>query len=208
MQQAQVGWDPISINHHLPWESRLFILYLLLVLCISLVESGSLVRQLWSLSASRWDPLRKPGSGIEWADLLAAAGLMNRLPHEIVDRASDGAVSLPRVQQAEGRFLYLWGMCSAKLASLKRLLPLTLLLAIFALVSVAINLLTEVTVQKMAGMAFLAGSIAEGLVPLALGVLICAVLYAVCGFFEGMLTRRQASWNYFCTRVKNQAAAE
>ena len=49
MQQAQVGWDPISINHHLPWESRLFILYLLLVLCISLVKLGSLVRQLWSL---------------------------------------------------------------------------------------------------------------------------------------------------------------
>ncbi|MFI5089266.1 MAG: hypothetical protein ACHP7P_04335 [Terriglobales bacterium] len=58
-EHPAVGWDPIAINHHLPWESRLFLLYLLVVGAISLVKSVSLVRQLWSanpeVQSSRWE---------------------------------------------------------------------------------------------------------------------------------------------------------
>lgn len=44
---AQIGWDPISINYHLPWGSRLFILYLAGVVTVSVVKSSSVLRTLW-----------------------------------------------------------------------------------------------------------------------------------------------------------------
>jgi len=51
MQHApDVGWDPISINHHLPFHSRLFILYLLIVGTFSLVRLAGFIRDLRSLS--------------------------------------------------------------------------------------------------------------------------------------------------------------
>jgi hypothetical protein len=189
------------VNRSLPWESRFLILYLFLVLGISLVKSVGLVRQLWSFSRSRWAPLRKPDSGSGRANLLAASGLANRLPPALVDGTPSGTTFLPVVRQAELRFRYLWERCSAKVASLKRVVPLTCLLAVFVLVSRTIDIAGEVAIRKIAGIAFLAGSIAEGLVSLALGI-------AVCGFCEGVLQRRRASWNYFLQVVTNQAPAE
>lgn len=46
---SQVGWDPVSINYHLPWASKLLILYLLVVSAISLVKSAAVLRLLRSL---------------------------------------------------------------------------------------------------------------------------------------------------------------
>lgn len=45
----QVGWDPISINYHPPWEYKLLILYLLVVAVISLAKFAAVLRLLWSL---------------------------------------------------------------------------------------------------------------------------------------------------------------
>jgi nitrate reductase gamma subunit len=51
MQEApQVGWDPISINYHLPWAAKIFVLYLLVVIAISLVKYAGLLRQFWSFT--------------------------------------------------------------------------------------------------------------------------------------------------------------
>jgi len=56
MQEVgQVGWDPISVNHHLPWASKLLILYLLVVAATSIVKSAAVLRLLRSLSR---DPVR------------------------------------------------------------------------------------------------------------------------------------------------------
>lgn len=44
---APMAVDPISINYPLPWESRLFILYLLVIVTVSLVKSASVLRTLW-----------------------------------------------------------------------------------------------------------------------------------------------------------------
>jgi hypothetical protein len=50
MQEApQVGWDP-SINYHLPLAAKLFVLYLLVVVAISLVKYAGLLRQFWSFT--------------------------------------------------------------------------------------------------------------------------------------------------------------
>ena len=47
--QDQVGWDPIAINRQMPWQSRLFLFYLLFVIGVSLVRTASMVRHLWLL---------------------------------------------------------------------------------------------------------------------------------------------------------------
>jgi hypothetical protein len=39
----------VSVNYHLPWASKLLILYLLVVSAISLVKSAAVLRLLWSL---------------------------------------------------------------------------------------------------------------------------------------------------------------
>ena len=53
MQEAtQIGWDPISSNHQLPWAAKIFVLYLLVVVTTSLVNSVALLRQLWFLTRS------------------------------------------------------------------------------------------------------------------------------------------------------------
>jgi hypothetical protein len=51
MQETpQVGWDPISINYHLPLASKLLILYLGVVVTVSLMKSVSVLRMLWSFT--------------------------------------------------------------------------------------------------------------------------------------------------------------
>ena len=47
MQETIVAWDPIIIDRQMPWQEKLFVLYLLLVLGISVVRSVGMVRQLW-----------------------------------------------------------------------------------------------------------------------------------------------------------------
>jgi len=55
--------DPLSINYQLPWESRLLILYLLVVITVSFVKSASVLRALW---LSRYGPLRQSSTESEF----------------------------------------------------------------------------------------------------------------------------------------------
>ncbi|HEV7219924.1 MAG TPA: hypothetical protein VGN39_13710 [Terriglobales bacterium] len=193
-------WDPASVDIYHPWEDRIFVLYLVIALAISLVKWVSLGRQLWAFSISRLLSLQQHGTSSERAELLARSGLANKLPNEAVAKVS--AEDRPAMlQQAESRFLFLWEMCSVKVESLKRLVILTLLLSIFVFVSLTIQFLTDLTISKATGIAVITGSIAESLTPFSLGILACAVLYAVYGFYRGVLTRRIASWHYFCTNT-------
>jgi hypothetical protein len=64
MQETpQVGWDPIAINHQLPWASKLFLLYLLLVVAISFVKSASVLRDFrrgsWETCSARIQSMRR-----------------------------------------------------------------------------------------------------------------------------------------------------
>lgn len=197
-EEAQVGWDPISVNHHLPWGWKFLILYLLVVLGMWMVKSGKLMWQFWSLSTRKWAPLQKVNIAGEDVDLLAASGLVNRLPN-------NASVSPTCIRQADCRFLHRWEICAIRVASLKRLALLTFLLTAFVFVTLMANLLAQVGTEKIVGTGFLAGSIAESLVPLALGILVCAVLYATHGFFEGVLQRRRASWNYVLESAKKSS---
>lgn len=48
MQETGVGWDPMY-EGRLPWFSKVFVLYLLLLLLLSAFRAITLVRRLWSL---------------------------------------------------------------------------------------------------------------------------------------------------------------
>jgi hypothetical protein len=48
MQEGSaMGFDPLSVDRQMPWESRLFILYLLVVVTVSIAKSVGVVRALW-----------------------------------------------------------------------------------------------------------------------------------------------------------------
>ncbi|MBI3474581.1 MAG: hypothetical protein HY010_02530 [Acidobacteria bacterium] len=47
MQETNVAWDPIIVDRQMPWQNKLFVLYLLLVLGISIIRSVGMARQLW-----------------------------------------------------------------------------------------------------------------------------------------------------------------
>lgn len=195
----QVGWDPISVNHVMPWQLRLYILYLFVVFGISLVRSLGLFRQLWSSPFGR-------RSRDKEADSLAVSGLTNRLPRE-GERESGGRDLSDQVQRAENRFLYLWEMCVMRVASMKRLVVLTLLFGALTFVSLVIELCAAIATEKTVGISVFAANFAELLTPLALGLTLCVWLYFVVGFYEGVLARRRTSWNYFCARMKNGSTA-
>jgi hypothetical protein len=99
--------------------------------------------------------------------------------------ASDGS---PKSQIS---FLKEQGLCAIKVASIKRAAVLTFLLSLLALSDGFIRVFTSVSNDKVARSVVLAGSTAEVLVLFALGIAVCAALYAAFGAFEGILARRK-----------------
>lgn len=155
MQESlQIGWDPMSVDYHMPWASKLLILYLLVVVTAALVKSVSMLRILWF---SRRGPLRLP-----------------RTEHE---------------------FMLAWEKCSNKVQSMKRLVFVTLLWTILIAVFLLRSDVQIFAEQKVFGPGAFFGTAAADLTVLALGLLVCAVLYTACAFYEGALLRRRESWN-------------
>ncbi len=163
-ESSQITWDPASINHHVPWESRLFVLYLLVVVAISFVRILHVLRQLWSFT--------------------------------------HGSVLM---RSGENEFLYAWETCSAKIQSMKRLVFFTLLLSVLVAVYRLRTTLTQLVAQKAFGVGAFGGTVVEVLTLFALGILVCALLYAPCGLCEGMLLRRRAAWNHSFAGTKSGA---
>jgi hypothetical protein len=66
--------DPLSISYQMPWEARLFILYLLVIVTMSLVKSARVVHVLW---LSKRGSLQK--SSTEGEFVLAWEGCSNKV---------------------------------------------------------------------------------------------------------------------------------
>jgi hypothetical protein len=81
-------------------------------------------------------------------------------------------------------------------ASIKRAAVLTFILSILALLDGTIRVLTSVSNEKFTGSAVFAGSTAAVLVLFALGVSVCAALYAAFSIFEEMLSRRKVTMEH------------
>jgi hypothetical protein len=100
MQESSVGWDPAYIDHYQPWQGKIFILYLLLVLMFSFVRLVSIGRQL----------------------------CFGSLKRRVI--SDDGVVadSAGR-RQPDAKFLYTAEISSTKVAGMKNLAMLTLIVS-------------------------------------------------------------------------------
>jgi hypothetical protein len=165
---SQIGWDPIAINYHLPWGSRLLILYFLVVVTVSLVKSSSVLRTLW---------LSKRSSSL-------------------------------RPSSPEDEFVRAWEMCSNKVQSIKRWVFVTLFWTVLVAVMLLRNNLLILTEQKRLWPGAFFGSTVEMLTIFALGILVCAVLYTACAFYEGALLRKRESWNSARPSIENRQSKE
>jgi hypothetical protein len=202
MQESQVGWDPMYEPSGLPWGAELFLLYLLLVLAVSFVRSVSLLWQLRPLPVKPRSAGAKTDSETRQTDLLARLALANRLPR-------DHSGSSPTIlQEATSEFAHRCELCAAKVSSIKKLVPLTLLVSILLLVESSATMLGDIATEKRVWIGFVAGRTSELLVQMALGVLVCVILYAISSSFEGALARRKISWNYFVAKARNQHHSE
>ena len=153
-EEGAVGWDPVTINRPLIWESKLFVLYILAVLVFLVVRSIVLLHHVRTL------------------------------------------------RLAGDRFLCVWETCMARVASMRRLALLTLLLSALAAVIQAVHLLSRIQETHTAGLGAVAGGVAEVLVQLELGLFVGAALYAVSSFYEGVLTHRRVSWSYSSNKAR------
>jgi hypothetical protein len=202
MQQAQVGFDPISIRTVLPWQSRIFFLYLFVVSVLWLVRSLGLFWQLGFLAAFQRKSPSIPAGESDQAQFLAASALANRLPEFI---GSDPQKT-PLLRLANLRFYLLWETCWMKVSSLKRLARLTLISTIFIFAWLAAIGFTEVSYSKVIGIGALSGGFAELFVLLTNGMAVCLVLYITSGFYEAALTKRKVLWNYICQKSNVETA--
>lgn len=167
MQEKDVGWQPMY-EGHLPWFTKVFVLYLALVLLVSVFRAVSLMRWL------RW---------LRW---------LHKAQKEVqtqLGAASPRTSSRP--EAAGGSFQALWEFCYAKVALIKNLSMLTFLLSLLVFAWSTTRILQGAAVQKVTGLNFLAGAMAEVLTTFSLGIIVCAVLYTFAIFYEGVLVRRK-----------------
>jgi hypothetical protein len=61
-------------------------------------------------------------------------------------------------------------------------------------------------VQRVTGSAFFAGAMAETLTTFSFGILVCALLYALTMFYEGVLARRKLDFDH--AKNKSQLPTE
>jgi len=94
------------------------------------------------------------------------------------------------------KFPLFWESLYAKVAAIKNLSVLTLLLSVLVFAWSTTQILLGVTMEKSTGVGFLAGAMAEGLTVFSLGILVCAVLYTIAIFFEAALARRRMRLNF------------
>ena len=81
-----------------------------------------------------------------------------------------------------------------KIQSIKRLVSLTLLWTVFVAAMLLRSVLIRIVEQKAFWPAAVGGSLAEVTTPFTFGILVCAVLYAACAFYEGALLRSREKW--------------
>ena len=131
--QDNVGWDPISVRTALPWQSKLFVLYSFVTCVIWFIRSLDLFRQLLIFSNAKRAVLRKTDDEDIRVDLFARAALAGKLSSKTGRQEFDEVQPRGLIEKAEGRFQFLWEMCSIKVASLKKLTILTFLLMMLSL---------------------------------------------------------------------------
>ena len=198
MQDQQVAFDPISIRILLPWQTRVFVLYLFIACVIWLVRSIQLVWQLRIFPVSL-RKLQPPSNKDDQSEFLASSALAKKFPEFISSRSPETAYLL---QNTGNKFSFMWDECWSRVSSLHRLTGLTFLSSILLFAWNAANVFAEISYSKASGIVFLSGSFSELFTQLKLGMEICVLLYITSSFFERALLRRKAIWSYICGKSK------
>jgi hypothetical protein len=94
------------------------------------------------------------------------------------------------------KFLHVWKTCSNKIQSMKRLVFITLLWTVLVASLLLRSVLIRIVEQKAFWPAAVGGSLAEVTTAFTLGILVCAVLYTACAFYEGALLRSREKWTH------------
>jgi hypothetical protein len=198
--------------------AKLIDLWLLAVVFVSVMR---FVRLAWRFYRRSGGPIL-PEAVVRGAvdpDRLARSALANRLRYEnIAQRRKDtessaqtatGKQVFSTLRAAENTFLYFSERCCADVKSAKRASVLVLLLSL-AIVSYGVYPAFDLwcaeshnTMSECLQLTALQQSYELGL-----GLLLCAMVYMVAGFFERVLADRRASWRFFCARLKNETSVE
>ena len=195
-----IGWDPIHIWRPTPWETQLFFLYWLVIMLVTATRVLILVRQLSSFGSFK---KRLSHDGVApTPESLAASALGSRPLPATAEIEQDRTGLRSVIEQADARFIYMWRTCSAEIESMSRLARFTLLLSALTSVLALMRWATRIVEQKSFAIWVVAQNIRDWMTPLCLGLIACVVMYAVTGFYEGVLARRRIAWEYFCARVK------
>ena len=199
------GGDLISLEKQLPWQDVAFVFYLVLVVAFSLLRAVRLAWQIWSSSGSK-PSSHQPKLGV--AEILAAKALAGKLP-SLPDSPSPSNKTEAKTENvrlisdnARARFDYLWDRSAARVAAMKNLATLTLILCALVLSHDLMNVLPRLQTAPFVDLD-VAGGPAEMLVPVILGLAVSAVLYGLSSFYFGALARRRAEWNLFVAQVNS-----
>jgi len=199
MQEGQIGWDLISLSKHMGRVEKIFVLCLVLVLAFLLLRSWKLARELWLFFRESRGSSHRRNLGA--ADLLATRAMVNKLAraNDLSDESHETFLEI--VEGARSRFDYLWEQSAAKVAVMKNLSILTLILSGLVL-SYDVMKLIEIWSVPICGDC--SGGPAELLLPFAFGLAVSAVLYSFSSLFECTLARRRAEWNLFLANANEQ----
>ena len=96
-----------------------------------------------------------------------------------------------------------WEKASSNVHSMRRLVSVTLFWTVLVATMLVRNTLIILVEEKAFGPAAFIGTLAEVLTLFALSILVCAVLYTACAFYEGALLRRRESWSYARSRIQD-----
>jgi hypothetical protein len=202
-----------------PLYVKVFVLYLVVVGCLTIVRSLRLAWRLYSFSSLV--SLQDIRDGLIHADRLARAALANRLSLEFVAERHPDPTNQPQMagdntltrflQAADSEFLYLLGISYIQVKRMRWLIVLTLLLGCLMATFGTSDLVRGaylVVGDRIPGVLLLRESIFELLKPLALGILLCVILCVLGNLFDGAMARRKARWNYFYAGAKSQLGQE
>ncbi len=199
MQGGEIGWDPISLYKVMGLDAKVFGLYLLLVLGFSLSRSVQLGRKLWLFFRDRRGSSHQRDLGA--ADPLATRALANKFAgaNDLPEESRETSVEI--VEGARSRFDYLWERSAAKVAVMKDLSILTLVLSGLVL---SYDVMKIIAIWPIPVCGDCSGGPAELLIPFAFGLAVSAVLYSCSSLFASTLARLRAEWNLFAANANNQ----
>ncbi len=202
--------EPVSINIVTPLHLRLFILFVLFVVVVFVVRSFQLAWNLW-LSRHRSRAVSKDSAHLN-ADSIARAALVGRSLESALpldpnndDSMRRGPALLSLLAESEIRFAYLVATCSAEVRSLRKLAVLTLIISLLETTWGLVNDLAYIAEYNSTVWSGIR-ALSENLTPLAVGLFLCAVLYAAYAFYEGVLQRRKAKWQYHCSTFRSRVS--